>query len=331
MYTTYIPAVYLSYYSYLWFFTIFVLCSSDAALRRSIDHNDMHTYTTGIIRCDMNILRSKKEPEKAIKSLFFNTYSMLVRILCNCFDSIKASALDAALMQQVDATEEEVNQAQDLSTLFRCLNIHGNWNELNFLDVAITRLPPEESVKREAALLVLGQYRSYLEAYHKAIAIKEGKSEFGLLQSKQGREERWVVAEVTVDKGITNFTYADCLELWKVFLIKALEIPEDCIEFHHARPDNSTTLVFLIVQKYAEGTKEKLSKPAAVWVMKELGILRVHVAEVVSVDLREVLPNVLIASICEGLKSGVDFVSLTKVCVCVYARMCARVCVCVCS
>ena len=322
MYTMYVPAVYLSYYSNLWFFTIFVLCSLDAALTCSSDLNDiLHTYTTGIITCDMDIIHSQKEPEKAIKSLFFNTYSMLIRILRNCFDSIKASALDAALMQQVDATEEEVNQAQDLNALFRCLNIHRSWNELHFLDVAIISLPPEESMKREAALLVLGQYKSYLRAYQKAISLKKGKSEFGLLQRKRGREERWVVTEVTVDKDITDFTYADCLELWKLFLIKALKIPKDRIEFRLARAGNSTTLVFMITQTCAEGMKEKLSKPAAVWVMKELGILRVYVAGVVSVDLREVLPNVLIASIREGLKSGVDFVSLTKVCACVHACM----------
>ena len=40
-----------------------------------------------------------------------------------------------------------------------------------------------------------------------------------------------------------------------------------------------------IARIYAEGTKEKLSKPAAVWVMKELGILRVFVAGVINMDL----------------------------------------------
>ena len=328
MYTTYVPAVYLSYYSNLWFITIFVLCSFDAALTCSSDLNDiLHTYTTGIITLDMNIIRSKKEPEKAIKSLFFNTYKMLICILRNCFDSIKASALDAALMQQVDATEEEVNQAQDLNALFRCLNINRSWDDLYFLDVAIISLPPEESVKREAALLVLRRYKSYLGAYEKAITIKKGKSDFGLLQRKRGIEEKRVVTEVTVDKDITDYTYADCLKLWKLFLSKALEIPKDHIELCLVKPGNSTTLVFMITHIYAEGMKEKLPKPAAVWVMKELGILRVYVAGVVSMDLREVLPNVLIASIREGLKSGVDFVSLTKVCV--HACIHASVCVCV--
>ena len=283
----------------------------------------MSTYTTGIIRCDMNIFRSKKEPEKAMNSLFYNAYSMLLCILPTCFDSIKASALDAARMQQVDATEEEVNQAQNLSALFQCLKIEGNWNGLHFLDVAITRLPHEESEKKDAALLILNHYRSYLMAYGKAIAIKEGKSDFGLFPHKHGGEERWVVAEVTVDKNISDFTYGDCLELWKLFLIKALEIPKDCIEFCYARTGNSTTLVFKLAQTHTEDINEKLFKPAAMWVMKELGILRVNVPGMVDMDIREVLPNGLIDSIREGLKSGVDFASLTKVCVsgvhaCVY-------------
>ena len=191
MYTMYVPAVYLSYYSNLWFIAVLVLCSLDAALTCSSDLNNiLHTYTTGIITCDVDIVHSQQEPEKAIKSLFSIHIKMLIRILRNCFSSIKASALDAALMQQVDATEEEVNQAQDLNALFRCLNINRNWNELHFLDVAIISLPTEESVKREAALLVLGQYKSYLRAYQKAISIKKGKSEFGLLQRKRGREEK---------------------------------------------------------------------------------------------------------------------------------------------
>ena len=238
------------------------------------------------------------------------------------------SALDAALMQQVDATEEEVNQAQDLSALFRCLKINKNWNDFHFLDVVITSLPPEEFQKREAALLVLGQYKSYLGAYQKAISIKKGKSESGVFQRKRGREERWVVAEVTVDKDMNKYTYGECLELWKLFLIKALEIPEEHIQFCGAIPGNSTTLVFMVLQTFAEGTKEKLSKPAAVWLMKELGILRVYVAGVFDMDLREVLPKALIASIREGLKSEVDFMSITKVCVYVCACMCMCACVC---
>ena len=177
--------------------------------------------------------------------------------------------------------------------------------------------------------MVLGQYKSYLGAYQKAISIKEGKSDFGVFQ-RRGREERWVVAEVTVDKDMNEYTYGECLELWKLFLIKALEIPEEHIQFCGAIPGNSTTLVFMVLQTFAERTKEKLSKPAAVWLMKELGILQVHVAGVLNMDLQEVLPNVLIASIREGLKYEVDFMSITKVCMCMCVRVCACALVCVC-
>ena len=82
-----------------------------------------------------------------------------------------------------------------------------------------------------------------------------------------------VVTEITVDKEIDEYTCHDLLDLWKLFLVDTLEIPEDRIEYRLARPGNSTTLVFIITQTYTEGIKKKLSKPAAVWVMKELGIL----------------------------------------------------------
>ena len=159
--------------------------------------------------------------------------------------------------------------------------------------------------------MVLGQYKSYLTHYMKAVTIKEGKSALSFLQRQRGREERMVVSEITVDKEMDEYTCHDLLDLWKLFLIETLEIPKERIEYRLARAGNSTTLVFMIVQTYAEGIKEKLSKPAVVWVMKELGILRVYVAGVVSVDLREVLPKVLIARIGEGLKSGVSFGSDT--------------------
>ena len=187
-------------------------------------------------------------------------------------------------------------------------------NDLHFLDVAIMSLPEKASKEKGAAQLVLGQYKSYLTDYMKAVPIKNWKSVRGFLQRKRSREGKMVVTEITIDKEIDEYTCHDLLGLWKEFLVETLEITEECIEYHLARAGNSTMLTFYIMQTYAKYIKKKLSKPATVWVMKELGILRVHVAGVVNLDLREVLPNVLIASIHEGLKSGVNFVPLTKVC-----------------
>ena len=284
-----------------------------------------------IVSCDIHVFKSNKHPEEAIRSLYFNAYTHLIQILRTYVSSIKRVALDAVRMKQVSATEDEVKQTRDLHALFECLEVDKKWNDLHYLDVAIRSLPPEANNEKEAARLVLKQYRSYLRAYTKAIAIKEGKNVFGQHQRKRGKEEKLVVTEITVDKEIDEYTCKDCLDMWIQFLIDVLEIPKDHIQFCDARPGNSSTLVFLLTSTYAETTKEKLFKPAALWVMKELGILRVYVAGVVSVVPRKVLSNVLIASIQEGLHTGVDFVSLTKVCVCVSVRVClclsALVCV----
>ena len=267
-----------------------------------------------IVSCDLSVFESHKSPTDAIRSLYFNAYNHLIRILSTHCSAIKSVASSAVRTKQVSATEVEVKQACDLRALFECLEVDKKWNDLHFLDVAIMSLQVEASKEKVAAQLVLSQYKSYLTHYMKAISIKEGKSVRGFLQRKRSREGKMVVTEITVDKEINEYTCHDLLDLWKLFLVDTLEIPEDRIEYRLARPGNSTTLVFIITQTYAEGIKKKLSKPAAVWVMKELGIFRVYVAGVVSMDLREVLPNVLIASIREGLKSGVDFVSITKVC-----------------
>ena len=297
-----------------------------------------------IISCDIDIFQSHKHPAEAIKSLYFNACNLLIRILGNNLSAIKMVALRAVRMKQVPATEDEVNQARDLDALFECLEVDKKWNDVHFLDVAITSLPADASKEKGAAQLVLSQYKSYLMAYTRAVSIKDGKAVHSFLQRKRGREEKMVVTEITVDKEIDEYTCHDLLDLWKLFLIETLEIPEDRIEFRLARAGNSTTLVFMLAQPYAEGTKEKLSKPAAVWVMKELGILRVFVAEVVNMDLREVRPDVLIASIREGLESRLDFISVTKVCAsvvwcvcvcvcvwCVYVCVCMCVCVHVCA
>ena len=284
----------------------------------------LESYKMGIISCDINVFLSHKCPAEAIRSLYFNAYNHLIRILSTAFSAIKMVALRAARMKEVPATEDEVKQARDLHSLFECLEVDKKWNDLHFLDVVITNLPGEASKEKGAAHLVLGQYKSYLMDYTKAVSIKEGKGVFSFLQRKRGREEKMVVTQITVDKEMDEYTCHDLLILWKLFLLEALEIPQDRIEFRLARAGNSTTLVFMLAESYAERTKEKLYKPTAVWVMKDLGILRVYVAGVVNMELRELLPNVMIASIREGLNTGVNYVSLTKVCVCASVLACVR-------
>ena len=282
-----------------------------------------------IVSWDVNVFKSCKHPEETIRSLYFNMYNHLIQILNNYCGAIKPVANDAARMKQVPATEDEVKRTCDLRALFKCLELDKKWNDLHFLEVTIMSLPAEASKEKGAAHLVLAHYKSYLTDYTKAISIKEGKSAMNFLQRKRGREEKMLVTQITVDKEVDEYTCHDLLILWKLFLIDTLEIPEDRIEFRLARAGNSTMIVFMLAQSYVERTKEKLSQPAAVWVMKEQGVLQVCVAGVFNMDLREILPNAVITKVRDGLKMGVKFVSLTKVCA--RARVCACVCMCVCT
>ena len=272
-----------------------------------------------IVSCDIDVFKCHKPPAETIIRFYFNTYNHLIQILCTHYSTIKSVAVSAVHMKLVTATEDDVKQAHNLHALFACLEVDKKWNDLHFLGVVIMSLPAEASKEKEAAKLVIGQYKSYLTEYMKALSIKEGKNALSFLQRKCGKEEKMVDVKITVDKEIDKCTCCDLLDLWKLFLIENLEIPEDRIEYRGARVGNSTILIFKIAHTYCKDIKEKLSKPAVVWVMKELGILRVCVSGVVSMDIREALPKLLNASIQEGLESGVDFVSLTKVLMsCVY-------------
>ena len=137
-----------------------------------------------IVSCDVNVFDSQKHPAEAIRSLYFNTYNHLIRILSTHCSAIKSVALSAARTKQVSATEVEVKEACDLRALFECLEVDKKWNDLHFLDVAIMSLPVEASKEKGAAQLVLGQYKSYLTHYLKAVSIKEGKRVRSFLQRK---------------------------------------------------------------------------------------------------------------------------------------------------
>ena len=106
--------------------------------------------------------------------------------------------------------------------------------------------------------------------------------------------------------------------------------------FCGARP-SSTMLVFMVLETLTKEIKEKLSQPGVQWTMKELGFCHVQVPGTFDEDVTEALsPD----SIREGLLSGVDFISRTKVCVwvsvgvcvcgmCVVCVVCVYTCVCV--
>ena len=304
----------------------FPICACLGSLDAAELNHHYGTLLAHHISSDVHVIELERPPQEAIEGLYLNTRRALIQILGPCTNSIKMVALDPEHLEQVSATKEQVEQADGIKALFKCMEIDKKWNDLRFLYDAIMGLPATKSEEQEVASMVLDKYNSYLRAYKTATSIKEGKSVFGSLKHKQGSKITLTVMEVVVDKEIEDYTCKDCIDLWKRFLIKALEIPEDHIQFIDTRRSNSTTLVFMVPLTVTDGIKEKLSTPAVVWVMKELGILRVHVIGVFNVYVHEAPQTVPTVSIRDGLKSGVDFIALTKVCV---LCVCCVCCVCV--
>ena len=235
---------------------LFILVHAGVAVAPSPDVSalSLESCKIDIVSCDINVFDSRNHPAEAIRTLYFNAYNHLIQILSTHCSAIKSVAIDAVRMKQVPVTEDEVKQARDLRALFESFELDKKWNDLHFFDVAIMSLPVAASKEKEAAHLVLSQYKSYLTAYTRAVSIKEGKAVHSFLQRNRGREEKMVVTEIPIDKEIDEYTCHDLLNLWKLFLIETLEIPEDRIEFRLARAGNSTTLD----QAYIEDTKEKL-------------------------------------------------------------------------
>ena len=59
-----------------------------------------------IVSCDVNVFEAQKHPKEAIRSLYFNAYNHLIRILSTHCSTIKSVAVRAVRMKQVVATEE---------------------------------------------------------------------------------------------------------------------------------------------------------------------------------------------------------------------------------
>ena len=74
----------------------------------------LESYKMDIVSCDVNVFESQKHPAKAIRSLYFNAYNHLIRILSPHCSAIKSVAVRAVRMKQVLATEDEVTQSHDL-------------------------------------------------------------------------------------------------------------------------------------------------------------------------------------------------------------------------
>ena len=264
-----------------------------------------------LVLCDTAAFQSSRDPQQVIKALYFNAYQRLIRILDRHLDSIIETAVLAVRMKQVPGTEDGVRSARDVTALFEHLGVTCKWMDVFFLQNAITCIPAVE--ERTAANAILCHYRAHYNEFCKATKIFDGGPVLHNQACAEFKDDFLTVMEVTVKKDPEQYTCDDCLQMWTKFLIEKLEIPKEHVRFVKAEPGNSTIIVFQVSQQYTRSIKEKLTKGSVVCVMLQLDILRVHIPEVCDIDLRTFTPQELSASIHDGLKLDVNFMSFSQV------------------
>ena len=277
-----------------------------------------------MISCDVSFFeswghqRSQEDRYKAIQTLYSNAYFALVRILERvCHTTTYLDVLKKRMRNDLRA--EKLEQADSLSGFFQSLGIDEQWENLYFLSVAISCLPPIAKREKATARKVYNLYRHHLIAYQRSTSIKD-REVLMKAHEDQDKEAGLVPLEITVTKDIEDYTWEECVTMGNRFF-------GGHVRFCSARPGNSTIIVFMVPKTLAREIEEKLSKPDVVWTMKELGFQRVHAPGMFD---RNVTAVISADSIRSGLESGVDFISLTKVCaLCAYICVHPNVCICV--
>ena len=257
--------------------------------------------------------RSREDRYEAIQALYSNAYSALVRILERvCRTTTYLDVLKKRMRNNLRA--EKLEQADSLSGFFQSIGIEERWDNLYFLRVAISCLPPIAKREKATARKVYNLYRHHLRAYQRSTSIKDWEV-LMKAHEDQDKEAGLVPLEITVTKDIEDYTWEECATMGNRFF-------GGHVQFCSARPGNSTIIVFMVPKTLAREIEEKLSKPDVVWTMKELGFQRVHAPGMFDKDVTAVISA---DSIRAGLESGVDFISLTKVCtvcICVHPNVC---------
>ena len=288
----------------------------------SIDHVDLLDVQQDLISCDVTVFESLEgcqfleDRNNAIQALFRNAYSALLRIFERACQTTTYLANLKKRMRN-DGRMEKLEQAVSLSAIFQSLEVEKQWNDLSFLIVAIACLPPEAKKEKAAARMVFNHYRSHLNAYKRTTSIKDSEA----VMKAYGKDEKadLVPLEITVDKDIEDYTWEECVTLGNRFF----GVPTRLCS---ARP-GSTILVFMVPKTLAREIEEMLTKPEFGWLMKELGVLRVHSP---GIFYKDVTAAISPKSIRVGLESEVDFISLTEVSVCCILCVCACMHVLVC-
>ena len=250
-------------------------------MKRTID--EYRKMKEDLERQDMKSVYAKCD--RAIRLFYANAISRIKRLLEPHLCAVK----DAAIMYlQLGLHEEEkcvkpcdVQSAESISELLSRMSVEANWESTCFLQQAVDAIPAK-AIEREIAEAILSHYNLHLAIYAKATLLKDNLAR----KEKSGKgEEKQVAAcaelitlEITSSKSLANFTCEDCHHIQIRILSAAFGIPADKIICHDAEERQSTTVMFLIPNRFIYIIMQRSTQLETVWVFLELDIIEVAIA-----------------------------------------------------
>lgn len=279
------------------------------AEKRTID--ECIKFKMDLERQDALSIKGEHDPGRAIRLLYANAYRRLVNLLKPHLDAVKDTAythIELGLCGKIKKVKPcDIQSAESISDLLRRISIDANWESICFLQQAVDVIPAK-TIEREEAQAILSHYNNHLNIYEGATELAKRKKPERVGKGKATKQV--VPVEITSSKSYTKFTCRDCRRLQIHILSQAYDIPEEQIICFDEEERNSTTVIFLIPDKYIRVIMQRSSQLRTVWILLEL-----HVIEVTIPGVFTFIPSVqfFLSLLREDKTFTADLLSVTEV------------------
>ena len=231
---------------------------------------------------DMKSVHAKCD--RAIRLLYANALKRLVLLLEPHLNEVKDAAI---IYLQVDLHEGEeiveicdVQSAKSIRELLSRMSTM--WNTTCFLQQAVDAIPAK-AIEREVAEAILSHYNLHLDIYKRATLLKDDLAKKQECENED--EGKQVVAttdvvplELTSFKSFAEFTCEDCHRLQARILSQSFGIPAEKIVCLDAVERQSTTVTFLVPNRFTYVIMQRTTQLETVWILLELNIIEVAIS-----------------------------------------------------
>ena len=224
--------------------------------------------------------------DRAIRLLYANALSRIIQLLAPHLNEVKERAilyLQLGLHEGEDYVKTcDVQSAKSISELLSRMST--KWNTTCFLEQAVDAIPAK-AIEREVAEAILSHYNLHLAIYERATLLKDDLKMMTKRECENGDENKQILAttelvplELTSFKSLAEFTCEDCHRLQVRFLSQVNGIPAEKIIRLDAVERQSTTVTFLVPNRFTYIIMQRTTQLETVWILLELSIIEVAIS-----------------------------------------------------